>query len=47
MSSIGPRSSIVSRTSATSWKKGETSPSSSRSMASSMLAGPSGAEAME
>jgi hypothetical protein len=33
--------------SATSWKKGETSPSSSRSMASSMRAVSSGAEAME
>ena len=36
-----------SPTCATSWKKGETSPSSSRSMASSMLAAVSGAEAME
>ena len=43
----GPRSSMVSPTCATSWKKGETSPSSSRSMASSMLAGFSGADAME
>ena len=44
---IGPRNSMASPTSATSWKKGETSPSSSRSMASSIAAVCSGAEAIE
>jgi hypothetical protein len=44
---IGPRNSMASPTSAISWKKGETSPSSSRSMASSIAAVSSGAEAME
>ena len=43
----GPRSSISSPTAATSWKKGETSPSSSFSIASSIVAPLSGAEAME
>jgi hypothetical protein len=42
----GPRTSMVSPARATSWKKGETSPSSSFSMMNSMLSSP-GADAME
>ena len=44
---IGPRSSISSPTATVSWKNGETSPSCSRSMASSMQSVLSGAEAIE
>ena len=43
----GPLISISSPTAATSWKKGETSPSSSFSMASSISSPASGAEAIE
>ena len=43
----GPRSSIVSPTWATSWKKGETSPSARRSIASSITLELLGAEAIE
>ena len=42
----GPRTSNVSPSRATSWKYGETSPSSSSSIASSRLAAP-GADAIE
>jgi len=43
----GPRSSISSPGATTSWKKGETSPSSRSSIASSMRSGSSGADAIE